>query len=104
MHARPLGDAVAGGDGVELDGHAACLSHALLGRRRQVAQVIVARRGLRPGVDDRHDRLPEVLIAEAHRPVEGAGIGPCEALQEPSTASPPPFLGQSSLSSPRSRS
>src|SRR5206468_5241151 len=60
----PVGD----GDGVDLDGSAAGLTHSFLHELRELAVVEVAGHDLDPGVRHADERLAEVVVAVADRP------------------------------------
>src|SRR5699024_9924681 len=75
-HARVShGDAVVHGDGVELLGHAAGGTHRVGDDVTDVLQVHVPGHELGVGVDDRHDRLAELVLLGAGGPPQGAGSG-----------------------------
>jgi hypothetical protein len=75
-HAHALGahgDAVGHRDGVELHRRGAGFADAVLDRRRQPPQVVVARADFDPGVGDPDERFPEVFVGKSHRFEHGAG-------------------------------
>ncbi len=76
------GDAVVDRDGVELHGRAAGRADALLDRRGELPEVVVARANLDPRIGQADDRLAEGLVIEARRLEHRARGRPVRAAQQ----------------------
>ncbi len=81
MHAFALGNAVAGGNRVELGWHTAGFPHTLLDPLCQLAQMEMPRVDLAPRVDDANQWLAEIIIVVAHRPVQGARVSAVQSRE-----------------------
>ena len=76
------GDAVGDGDGVELHGGAAGGADAFLDFDRELAQVVVARHGLDPGIGHADDGFGQIFVGEADGLEHGSRGGAVSSLSD----------------------